>query len=478
MILRSIIFSLILLIGFNSSSTLAVGNLLAPSTAQENSDSQSESGSSENNEQRETENSEEPSLIQLEMEEEIESMMNSYEGFFDETDLSSEFIGQLMLSSGVLFITFLALWAAQKFGFFLRNKMHAIRDKYTLHHDRFRYYARAFRYISYLIISLISIYTLCIVWGFTDAGISISTIGRYIIGQVINLTIILVVGIFIWELVNTLLEKYIASLDSVNSSRLLTLLPIVKNVLFVVFVIMFALVLLSEVGINIMPLLAGAGVLGIAVGFGAQTMVKDFLTGFTIILEDLIQVGDVASLGGKTGLVERITIRKVQLRDLSGIVYTVPFSEITIVENWTKDFSFYVMDIGVAYRENTDEVIGYLKEIDEEMREDDEFKDLIIEPLEILGVDAFAASAVIIKARLKTRPIKQWTVGREFNRRMKIKFDEKGVEIPFPHQTIYFGEDKQGKAPPAHIDLINKMDNASDLEKAEAEDLAKEKTDK
>jgi len=132
---------------------------------------------------------------------------------------------------------------------------------------------------------------------------------------------------------------------------------------------------------------------------------------------------------------------------------TVPFGEISVVENLTKEFSFYLMDVGVAYRENTDDVIKYLREVDEELRQDEDFKNLIISPIEILGVDQFADSAVVIKARIKTKPIRQWDVGREFNRRMKFKFDEHGVEIPFPHQTIYFGEDKKGNAPAATIRL-------------------------
>ena len=246
-----------------------------------------------------------------------------------------------------------------------------------------------------------------------------------------------------------------------------TLLPIVRNVLFFVFSILFTLVLLSELGVDIMPLLAGAGVVGIAVGFGAQTMVKDFLTGFIIIMEDLIQVGDVATLGDKTGIIEKITIRKVQMRDLDGTVYTVPFSEISVVSNLTKEYSYYLMDIGIAYREDPDEVIGYLREIDEEMREDENFKDLILEELHILGVDQFGDSAIIIKARIKTLPIKQWDVGREFNRRMKYKFDKHGIEIPFPHQTLYFGEDKKGHAPPAYIKMLDKTAKNTDIESSE-----------
>ena len=158
-----------------------------------------------------------------------------------------------------------------------------------------------------------------------------------------------------------------------------------------------------------------------------QQIIKDLLTGFVIIFEDLIQVGDVVNLGGKGGAIEKITLRKVQLRDLSGTVITVPFGEITIVENLTKKFSYYLLDVAVAHRESPDEVIDVLQAIAQEMQADAEYAEDILEPIEILGVDQFTDSAIIIKARIKTRPIKQWRVGREFNRRMKYAFDERGI---------------------------------------------------
>jgi small conductance mechanosensitive channel len=165
-------------------------------------------------------------------------------------------------------------------------------------------------------------------------------------------------------------------------------------------------------------------------------MVKDFLTGFTIVIEDIIRVGDVASVSGCTGVVEKITIRKLQMRDFAGIVYTIPFSQITTIQNLTKDYSYYVMDVGVSYAQNTDEAVAVMKEVDAELRHDPDFSALILEPIEIVGVERFDDSAVIIRARIKTRPIKQWDVGREFNRRMKMAFDKKGIEIPFQQRVI------------------------------------------
>jgi small conductance mechanosensitive channel len=221
-----------------------------------------------------------------------------------------------------------------------------------------------------------------------------------------------------------------------NQSRTKTLLPIIRNIIIAVFAALFGLVLLSELGINVTPLLAGAGVIGVAVGFGAQSFVKDFLSGFTIILEDIVRVGDVVNLGGASGSVEKITLRKIQLRDFAGTVYTIPYSEIKTIQNLTKDFSYYVMDIGVPYTQNIDRVIAALRAVDEEMRKDDSFSFMILEPLEIAGVDKFAEGAVVIKARIKTQPIRQWTVGREFNKRMKIEFEKDGIEMPLAQRTV------------------------------------------
>ena len=239
-----------------------------------------------------------------------------------------------------------------------------------------------------------------------------------------------------------------------KQARMNTLAPIIRNIALVVFLVIFTMILLSELGINVVPLLAGAGILGIAVGFGAQTMVKDYISGFFIIFEDLIQVGDVVTVAGNTGSVERLTIRKIQLRDFEGSVYTIPYSEVTQVKNLTKDFSYYVLNVGVAYREDIDQVIEAMKQVDEDLRAIEEYNQEILEPIEIVGLDQFADSAIVIKARIKTKPVKQWFVGRGYNRLLKYKFDEMNIEIPFPHQTIYFGENKDGSAPPMPIKKI------------------------
>lgn len=239
--------------------------------------------------------------------------------------------------------------------------------------------------------------------------------------------------------------------DIEASARTRTLVPLLIGVARVVIAVTATLLILSELGLDITPLIAGAGIAGLAIGFGAQTLVKDFLTGAFIILEDSISVGDVATVAGHTGVVESMGVRTVRLRDLAGTVHTVPYSEIGAIQNLTKDFSFAVFDIGVAYREDIDAVIAVMIQVAEEQHADPAFADLILEPMEVLGLDQFGDSAVIVKARIKTRPLKQWAVKRDYNRRLKRRFDTEGIEIPFPHRTLYFGVDKAGTAPPARL---------------------------
>lgn len=389
----------------------------------------------------------------LGVERQVDEIARNYQEFLEKNDLNASVIGKAGLTFLALFTALLVGLCVRYASFYLRARLQSLQRRYQFYHNRFRLYTRLIRYAGYVITGLFLVYSIGLIWGITNIGLLQNDIALILIETLLSVTLIAIIVVAIWESVSASVEVAMRRANKRNSNRLKTLLPIIQNVIFILFAALFMLILLSEIGINILPLLAGAGIVGIAIGFGAQTMVKDFITGFTIIFEDLIQVGDVAKLGDRIGLIEKITLRKVQLRDLSGIVYTVPFSEISIVENWTKEYSYYLLDVGVAYRENCDEVIGYLKEIDEEMRSEEPYDNLILEPIEILGVDQFADSAVIIKARIKTLPIKQWEVGREFNRRMKHKFDEMGVEIPYPHQTVYFGQDKAGKAPPAPIEL-------------------------
>jgi small conductance mechanosensitive channel len=274
-----------------------------------------------------------------------------------------------------------------------------------------------------------------------------SDVGGGLVSTVLTITLVLVGALILWELITATVERLLTNADTGTTrgrgTRLRTLLPLIRNAARLLLGVIVALTVLSELGINIAPFLAGAGIAGIAIGFGAQSLVKDVITGFFILFEDSVAVGDVVNVGGHSGVVESMSVRTVCLRDLSGNVHVVPFGEITTVRNMTKDFAYALIEAGVAYKENVDDVVEVLREIGEDLRQDEDFGPLILEPLDVLGLDSFGDSAVNIRVRLKTIPGKQWGVRREFHRRMKAVFDARGIEIPFPHRTVYFGtEDK------------------------------------
>lgn len=222
--------------------------------------------------------------------------------------------------------------------------------------------------------------------------------------------------------------------------RVDTIIRLLRQGLLIALWLTAGLMILGQVGVQIGPLIAGAGIVGVAVGFGAQNLVRDVISGFFIILENQIRVGDVAIINGTGGLVEQIRFRTTVLRDLSGVVHIFPNGTITTLSNMTNEWSAYVFEIGVAYKENTDQVIEVMTRVGAELAEDEKYAKLMLDPPEIFGVDKFADSAVVIKGRIKTRPIQQWAVGREYLRRIKLAFDEHGIEIPFPHLSLYNGE--------------------------------------
>jgi small conductance mechanosensitive channel len=201
-----------------------------------------------------------------------------------------------------------------------------------------------------------------------------------------------------------------------------------------------ALTILRDLRVDIMPVVTGAGILGLAVGFGAQTLVRDVISGFFLIFENHLRVGDVATIDGTGGVVEAINLRTTTLRDLEGTVHVFPNGSFERFSNRTKDFSYYVIDVGVAYKEDTDRVTDVLETVGADLARDPGFGPDILAPIEVLGVDAFEDSQVTIKTRIKTAPLKQWEIGRELRRRIKQAFDRESIEIPFPHMSIYFGE--------------------------------------
>jgi small-conductance mechanosensitive channel len=291
------------------------------------------------------------------------------------------------------------------------------------------------------------------------------SIGKWSISSGVNIFLILLITLLLIKFMKISIDRIFQSVqkrkrnreDDEFKKRVDTLKSVVRYLFSILLFLVAISMLLREIGIDVGPILAAAGVLGLAVGFGAQSLVKDVICGFFILLEDQIRVGDVVEIAGRSGLVENVNLKMTILRDLAGNVHFVPNGEISVVTNMTKGYSRYVFDIPVAYGEDVDEVMDVIRLVDEEIRNDPDFGPDILEPIEIFGLDEFAESALIIKARTKTKPIKQWRVAREFNKRLKRKFDERNIEIPFPHTTLNFGKDKKTQSSPVNV-IIEKKD--------------------
>jgi small conductance mechanosensitive channel len=219
----------------------------------------------------------------------------------------------------------------------------------------------------------------------------------------------------------------------------------------VIVTLIASVLILSELGVSVAPILGAAGVVGLAVGFGAQSLVKDYFTGFFLLLENQLTTGDVVKVADKAGLVEDVTLRFVRLRDYDGNVHFIPNNLITTVTNMSRGFAQAVMDIGIAYREDTDAAAEVMREVGRDMRAETALAGRILDDLDIAGVERWDDSAVILRCRFKVLPLEQWGIRREFLRRLKKAFDARGIEIPFPHVTVYAGADKEGNAPPFRV---------------------------
>ncbi len=296
------------------------------------------------------------------------------------------------------------------------------------------------------------------IWGIPVAKFVASDTGASVILRAIAILITLALVLFLIEM-SQVFSDYLLNEKSAGrrtkkiTQKQQTLIPVIKTTVQIFAGFVGGVIILERLGINTGPILAGAGIVGLAVGFGSQTLVKDLINGLFILFEESIRVGDWAMVGDKGGLVEEVGLRTVKLRDVQGTVHVIPNSSISTLSNYSKIFSRTLMDIGIAYRENVDEVIEIMKEVGEDLQKDADYGPDILEPLEIFGLDRFEDSAVIIRARFKTKPMKQWGTKREFYRRLKKVFDERGIEIPFPHRTVYMGEPKKGPSPPLHVKL-------------------------
>ncbi|MEQ6917978.1 mechanosensitive channel protein [Halomonas sp. SSM6] len=294
-------------------------------------------------------------------------------------------------------------------------------------------------------------------WGAFDlASWYASEAGRSLVGKTASVFMILVVAAAAWLGLASLIEHKLnpETGSGVPSARAQTLLALFRNALAIALITMTVMIVLSELGVNIGPLIAGAGVLGLAIGFGSQKLVQDIITGIFIQVENAMNTGDVVTVGGVTGTAEKLSIRSVGIRDLSGTYHIVPFSSVDTVSNYMREFGNHVGQYGIAYHESIDEAVEQLKLAFEDLKASEEHGHKLLEPLTVAGVVALADSSVNIRVVIKTTPGDQWAVGRAYNRLVKMRFDEAGIEIPFPHTTLYFGEDKQGRAPAANVRML------------------------
>jgi small conductance mechanosensitive channel len=268
----------------------------------------------------------------------------------------------------------------------------------------------------------------------------LTTSGIKIVGIIITLIILSQMSRWIAKWMERFVYEKDPLLASEARKRANTLGNILRHAFLIILTFIAVLMILGELGIQLGPLLATAGIGALAIGFGAQSLVKDVISGFFIILENQYRIGDAIEVAGVSGLVESVSLRKTVLRDLQGKVHIIPNGEIKVVSNLSKEWSRSVLDLGISYREDIDQVVELLIQIGKELESEERFKSAILESLQILGIEKFDESQMVIRMMVKTAPLKQWDVGRELRRRIKIRFDEKGIQLPYPHRVLLWGE--------------------------------------
>lgn len=253
--------------------------------------------------------------------------------------------------------------------------------------------------------------------------------------RLVRLGLVLIIATALVEVSGFIIKRLIGGLarrssDPRRAAQLRTLGPILTGCAQTILVVVGGLTILTELGLKVGPILASAGVLGIAVGFGAQTLVKDFLTGLFLIAEDVVSVGDNVQIADSSGVVEAMTLRTIRLRDANATLHIFPYSEAQVIHNRTKVFSAYLAEIPISYDSDIDRALAVIQAVGDGLRADPAFKAMISKPFEVLGVDRLADNAVHVKARFTTEPRAQWDVGREFNRRLMNAFDAEGILTP------------------------------------------------
>ena len=256
-----------------------------------------------------------------------------------------------------------------------------------------------------------------------------------------TLVAVLIAAFVVRRVLLNLLARFFVALAARSPAleerkRIQTLARVLRHAASLTLIVVAVLVGLNTIGVSIAPILGAAGVAGVAIGFGAQSLVKDFFSGMFLLLENQIRVGDVVEIAGKTGVVEELTLRRTKLRSFDGAVHYVSNGLITTVSNFSTEFAFAVADVSVSYREDLDHVYSVMRATAATLREDETFRVAIVDALEIAGVEQLADSAIVVRCRMKTLPAEQWRVRREFLKRLKIAFDREGISIPYPHRML------------------------------------------
>ncbi|WP_242167038.1 MULTISPECIES: mechanosensitive ion channel domain-containing protein [unclassified Pseudomonas] len=305
--------------------------------------------------------------------------------------------------------------------------------RHALYSDRLKSFVYT---LAHLVVWLVFIELGLRVWGlsmirFTEGD------GHEISVKLFGLGGTLLFAWLIWILSDTAIHHALTrSRKGLANARAQTMMPLIRNVLFVTIFIIAAIVALANMGMNVTPLLAGAGVIGIAIGFGAQSLVADLITGLFIIIEDSLAIDDYVDVGGHLGTVEGLTIRTVRLRDIDGIVHTIPFSEIKSIKNYSREFGYAIFRVAIPYNMEIDDAIKLMRDVGQKMRNDPLQRRNIWSPLEIQGVESFESGSAILRARFKTAPIKQWEVSRAFNLALKRQLDEAGLDLATPRLSV------------------------------------------
>lgn len=303
---------------------------------------------------------------------------------------------------------------------------------------------RAVRLVLALLVGLVLVFPAMALVGLrAPVGLTPERLGEWAAGSGLRIALVVLISWLLTHVVSLLVARMEAEIGTANTvdvlertKRARTLGTLIQNTVYTLVSTIALLIVLRELSVDITPILTGAGIVGLAVGFGAQSLVKDVISGFFVILEDQVRVGDTANIDGTSGLVERITLRTIILRDEAGTVHVIPNGSIQRLSNHTKDFSYYVTSLAVSYREDTDRITRLLADVADGMQHDTAFAPFMLGPADVLGVDRFAESTLDVKVRIKTVPSKQFVVGREFLRRVKKALEHEGIELPPPQRRV------------------------------------------